>query len=299
MKSLLHELAHGIWAIRPEVAEHFGPRIHDVFAGKSMQASTMQDAEQMEEANVRFVARDGAEQRVTRNSTIEPMEGMVVVMDISGPIMKSAFCGPSMLSMARWLAEYDRTPEVTGVVLNIDSGGGNGYGMLTLTDQIEKMNKPVVSITQQGMACSAAYGIGAACDLFYSASEVDEFGSIGTYVRVPDYSGFYAKEGIKFHTIKATRSTAKNRDIEQAMKGNPEDQADKNYEALRKNYIDPFNEHFIAMVQRNRPGVKDEHEVLAGRVFFAQEALKYGLIDKTKETLDGAIAAVRQLAKTA
>jgi protease-4 len=308
MSGILHEIAFGIWAIRPEVAEGLLPRVQELFIGHRdggmnqaglIETARKSDIEAMVDANVRFVSRDGHEQYVEPNTEVAPEMDMVAVLDINGPILKNAWCGTSMSRVARWMAEFETTREVSGVVLNIDSGGGNGYGMLTLTDQIERMSKPVVAITQQGMACSAAYGIGASCDLFLSANDVDEFGSIGTYVRVPDFSGYYAKEGIKIHTVKATRSGAKNRDFEEMLKAEGKDPDDKHYAAIRTNYIDPFNEHFIALVQRNRPAVKDEHEVLAGRVLFAKEALKHGLIDRTNETLAGAIAAVRELAKAA
>lgn len=306
MKSLLHELACGIWAIRPDVADSLMPRVQEIFIGHRDRGADhaalaterrRSDVEAMAEANVRFVSADGHEQYVEVGAEVKAEQDMVAVLDIAGPIMKNAMCGTSMSRVARWMADFEATREVTGVVLNIDSAGGNGYAMLTLTDQIEKMSKPVVAITQQGMACSAAYGIGASCDRFLSANELDEFGSIGTYVRVPDFSGFYEKEGIKIHVVKATRSGAKNRDFDEMLKGDPKDPGNKHYDALRKNYIDPFNEGFIALVQRNRAQVKDENEVLAGRVLFAKDALAAGLIDETNQTIAGAIAQVRDLAK--
>ncbi|HRD54621.1 MAG TPA: hypothetical protein PKY96_18435, partial [Flavobacteriales bacterium] len=100
--------------------------------------------------------------------------------------------------------------EIVGVVLNIDSPGGNGNAMNLMANQVERMRKPVVGLVSHGMACSAAYGIGSACDLMMTSGPMDEVGSIGTYVRLHDWSGADEKDGLKVHEIYATRSVEKN-----------------------------------------------------------------------------------------
>lgn len=300
MKSLLHQLAFGLWAIRPEAAEAYMPQVFDVISGKTnLQATSRKEAELMMEAQLCFYTQEG--QRLTAGvDPIEAQSGLVAVMSVNGPIMKDDFCGaPGTSTMSRWLADFEATPEVAGVVLRADSPGGNGYGMLTMTSQLERMSKPVVTLVEQGMACSAMYGIAAAGDLVFTASAVDEVGSIGTYVRLADFRGFYEEKKIKLHTIKATRSTDKNALVDEAFKADPNNPDDPHYKALREQYIDPFNEHFIELVQRNRPGVKDENGVLSGKVFMSADALRYGLIDSTGQTLESAIAAVRNLANQA
>jgi protease-4 len=299
MRSLLHTFALSIWAIRPEAVAAYMPQVEEVLKGRLAAApNTRTEKALMEEADLRFVTREGREMRPA-NEQVEPEPGLVMVLNLSGPVMKEDYCGAAgTTTLSRWLANAEATDEVDGVVLNLDSPGGNGYGMLTMTDQLERMSKPVVSIVQQGMACSAAYGIAAATDHVMAASEVDEFGSIGTYVRLTDWSGYDEQKGIKTHTILASRSTEKLKDYEEALKADPKDPADPHYKAIRENYIDPFNEHFIQLVQRNRPALKDEKGVLAGRVFMANEALRLGLIDSTGQTMGSAIAMVRELAAT-
>lgn len=300
MRSLLHKFAFGIWAFRPEAVPGILPLVEDVVNGNReafFERKTEWDL--MREANLRFVTRDG-HTVYAGEGDVEPTQGMVMVMDVKGAIMKEDFCeSPGTQTLGRWLQSAETTPEVIGVVLNIDSPGGDGYGMADMAGQIDRMKKPVVSLVNAGMACSAAYGIGCSCDLVLSGTPVDEFGSIGTYVRIRDFSEAEKGRGIKTHTITATRSTEKLADYQEALKADPSNPDDKHYEALRKNYIDPFNEHFVQLVQRNRPGVKDERGVFAGRVFFASEALELGLIDRTGASLTDAIDAVRQLATTA
>ncbi len=299
MTSLLHQLAFGIWAFRPEAAPAYMAQVREfMVAGRHLQVPDTPAQELMIRADLHFVAPDGTRMAAHQPATVEPQPGMVAVLDIHGPILKHDGCGtPGTNTMARWLAEFEATPEVDGVVLNIDSPGGSGYGMLALTSQLERMRKPVVAVVQHGMATSAAYGIAAACDRILSNSPVNEFGSIGTYVRITNWDKFNAQEGLEVHTIRASRSMAKNRDVEEALLADPNDPNDPHYNALRRNYIDPFNEHFIELVQRNRPLVKDEHEVLAGRVLMADEALRLGLIDDAAGSMEAAIATVRDLAK--
>lgn len=299
MRSLLHKFAFGIWAFRPEAVPGLLPLVEDVVNGKReafFERKT--ETELMKEANLRFVTRDGHTVYAAEGN-VEPTQGMLMVLDLKGAIMKEDFCdSPGTQTLNRWLHSAETTPEVVGVVLNIDSPGGDGYGMADMAGQIERMQKPVVSLVNAGMACSAAYGIACSSDLVMSGNPVDEFGSIGTYVRIRDFSEAEKSRGIKTHTITATRSKQKLADFQEALKADHADPNDKHYEALRKNYIDPFNEHFVQLVQRNRPGVKDERGVFEGRVFFATEALELGLIDRTGASLNDAIEAVRQLANT-
>jgi protease-4 len=296
MRSLLHELALAIWAFRPDAVSAYTPQVREIMQGRGSQNTTTRaEAELMREAQLCFYTADGRRLEAGVDE-VTPESGLVAVLNVSGPIMKSDYCGaPGAITMSKWLNAFEATPEVTGVVLRTDSPGGNGYGMLTMTSQMERMSKPVVSLVEQGMACSAAYGIAAASDLVFTAGAMDEVGSIGTYVRLFDWSGADEKDGLKVHEIYATRSQDKNALVKEAFQADPKDPNDKHYTAIREQYIDPFNEHFIELVQRNRPGVKDANGALSGKVFMSGDALKHGLIDSTGQTLESAIAAVRNL----
>lgn len=299
-KSLLHQLAFSIWAMRPEAVEAYLPQVMGVLENRQPEAAApKKEAELMEQNGLYFLTASGDRIDVTADSVIEPQPGLVAVINLEGPVMKNDFCGAAgTMTMARWLQQFDATAEVEGVVLNGDSPGGNGYGMLALTSQLDRMKKPVVSLVQHGMACSAAYGIVACTDMVLASNDTDEFGSIGTYVQLPNMLKYYREQHkLDVHVVKATRSTAKLRSFQEAMKADVENPEDPHYRELREGYIDPFNEHFINLVQQHRPGVKDEREVFNGRVFFAQEALELGLIDQTNATMETAVAAVRDLAK--
>lgn len=296
MRNLLHKFALGIWAFRPGTEAPYLPQVHAIISDPKAAAPTpLTEKEMMAEAELRFVTQDD---RVIYPSAeeVRAEPGLVMVMNVRGAIMKDDWCGaPGTGTMARWLQEANDTAEVDGVVLDIDSPGGDGYAMFQLAQALERMQKPSVGIVNAGMACSAAYGIGAKCTKLLSGSGVDEFGSVGTYIQLRDWTKWEREKGITTHTIAATRSTQKLAAFKQALKADPDNPEDKHYETIRAQRIDPFNERFIAMVQAARPDAKDERGVFEGRVFLADEALELGLIDSTGHTLSDAIHMVRTL----
>ena len=119
-----------------------------------------------------------------------------------------------------------------------------------------------------------------------------EFGSIGVMMQFPDYAKYYEKEGIKVHTIYSNLSTYKNAPFEAAKKGE--------YESIKAEELDPLARKFQANVRAKRAGKLDENVegILSGKVFYAEDALKNGLIDSIG-TLDRAVSRVREIAADA
>ncbi len=299
---LLHQLAFGIWAMREGSAEPYYPRVLDIMEGRMMVvAENKADApppptqlQLMHDAGVTVSTQDG--ERLTIQDAAHRLEhgarGLVVNFNITGPIAKDdGLCDTGMQTVAGWVAQFDADPAVLGYTFNIDSPGGNGRAMLLMASALERSKKPRVGIVQYGEACSAAQGIMAKMDLCFASDESDMFGSIGTYATIRDMTKALEARGIVVHNIAATKSKEKNSAVLEAFKG-PE-----HYAKFRKEYIDPFNERFLQLIQQARPGVKDQNGVLEGRVLFAKEAKEEGLIDSIGETLESAVEAVRTLAK--
>jgi protease-4 len=85
-----------------------------------------------------------------------------------------------------------------------------------------------------------------------------------------DMQPYYEAQGVVFHEIYATKSTDKNKDINEVIDGK--------YDNYIKNTLDPINEQFHASVKSNRPDLKKE--VLTGKLYFANDAIGMGLIDE-------------------
>lgn len=87
--------------------------------------------------------------------------------------------------------------DVRGIVLSINSPGGQASGMLETATMVAVANqsKPVYAHTST-LAASAAYGIARGARAFYATPSAI-VGSIGTYMVVHDVSKMFAQAGIE------------------------------------------------------------------------------------------------------
>jgi signal peptide peptidase SppA len=201
-------------------------------------------------------------------------EDSIAIIEVNGVITKyDQDCGPSgMKTKTNLLNRCYNNPNIKGIVLSIDSGGGEGMACLMMQETIANRNKGVCAFVQD-FAASAAYGIAAACDTITVNSKLAEIGSIGTYCTIIDYTKYYRKMGINLIEVYASKSKDKNSDYYEAIKGN--------VEPLRKR-CDIFNDHFISSIAQFREGriSTDQEKWNTGKLFFAEEAIQLGLADQ-------------------
>ena len=222
-------------------------------------------------------------------------KNMVAVIPLRGTMIKyGTMCSYGADEIAAAIDEAAASKKVIGIVLDIDSGGGAVDAVAPLVDAIRRtkaMGKPVVASCD--LCASAAYWTACECDEIMADNNISsEFGSIGVMMSFPDYAKYYEKEGIKVHTIYSNLSTYKNAPFEAAKKGE--------YDSIKTEELDPLARKFQANVRAKRAGKLNEdiEGILSGKVFYAEDALKHGLIDSIG-TLDRAIARVRELAAEA
>ena len=212
----------------------------------------------------------------------------VAIINLKDPIYKyNQECGPSgTKSKMQGMKSYAQDPNCIGVVLDIDSGGGQVSGTPEFYDFIASFKKPVVAYTD-GLMCSAAYYIGSAASHIIANKRADAIGSIGVMVSFIDFSGIYEKQGARLITEYATQSTEKNKAFEELLKGNPE--------LYIKTELDPIAEEFINDIKAVRPGI--DPSVFKGGTWNAQESLDKKLIDAIG-TLQDAVNKVFELSNT-
>ena len=278
-----------IWAMDSGYAESFYPLINNIIKGNTFGAKL-----DIPECDVPFMMELGK-----LNSRVDIINSSFsnsgnqsqkynAVIPITGPIIKyTEECGQvGTETIARWIREADSNPNISAIILKIDSGGGEGYATMNISATIKAATKPVVAFID-GMAASAAYWIASACQEIYMAYETDAAGSIGTYVTIPDWKAYYASEGLPIHEVYASASTDKNADFKAALEGK--------YDGLIKNYIDPFNESFKNAVAENRGDkIKNIEAATTGKMFSGKEAVKVGLVDGIK-TFNETLARAEQL----
>lgn len=173
-------------------------------------------------------------------------------------------------------------PNVSSIVLDIDSPGGTVYGVPELGDEIfaARGAKPIVAVAN-ALAASAAYWLGSAADEFVVTPSGD-VGSIGVFAAHVDESGMEEAMGIKTTLISAGKFK---------VEGNPHEPLTAEAAAAMQARVDDFYSMFTSAVARNR-GVKLASVTGGfgqGRVVGAADALKAGMVDRI-ETLDQTLA---------
>lgn len=215
-----------------------------------------------------------------------PTQSGVAVIDVDGPLSKdesiwqALFGGSSYAGVRRQLAAAVGDADVSAVVLNIDSPGGEVYGCGELADAIyaARSAKPVYAYIG-GQGDSAAYWIASAADeVIINAS--GEAGSIGVRCVMFDDSKLQDAIGIKSYDIVSSQSPHK---VANAAKS-----ADR---ARIQEQMTAFASVFVADVARNR-GVTVSTVLKnfgQGDVFVGAAAVKAGLADRVG-TLESVVA---------
>jgi len=200
----------------------------------------------------------------------------IAYVDIDGPLFKNGYiCSDGMADYAELFYAITNAPNIVGVILDIDSPGGQVDGTATLADAIKFCTqfKPVIGFVDDGMSCSAAYWVLSACTEIYCSQPTDTVGSIGVYCTIADWNAYYAHEGLPVKDVYAPESSNKNIKYREAIAGNDE---------LLQNDLSFIAKNFINTVSYNRLGKLKGNSWKTGATFFAKDALEIGLIDGIK-----------------
>lgn len=200
----------------------------------------------------------------------------IVMITLSGPLLKNGgMCSYGMVDHTRVANQLSTANNVAGVIYNIDSPGGQASGTAMLGEAIKNLaaQKPVIVHINDGMAASAAMWIASAANEIYVSQKTDQVGSIGVYTSIADWQGHY-KEYFKLNVqdIYAPQSTEKNKDYRDAISGDTS--------AVEQD-LAVLADQFINTVAANRPNLKGT-SWKTGKMFYADEAKKIGLIDGIK-----------------
>lgn len=257
----LHSLLSGKWFIEPSMISGFMPLLQNVLASGKIEGSKQPEPFKVFGYNTGYNFNEDAD---------KPDEKYVMVHPIKSSIFKyNQECGPRGTKYhMNVIKSYLNDPLCAGVVLDIDSGGGQVSGTAEFHDFLKSAEKPIHTYTD-GYLCSAAYYIGSATKSITANPRADKIGSIGTMISFLDLTGYYEKQGAKIITEYATKSTEKNRAFEELLKGNPE--------TYIKTELDPITDTFINDVKNVRANVNDS--VFNGSTYNADDALSMGLID--------------------
>ena len=221
------------------------------------------------------------------------IESGVALIPVRGTILKrqgfwSLFFGATSIE---WLTKTFTValgdPEVSAIVLSIDSPGGTVSGIEILGDLIFNSPKPVVAFGD-GMMTSAAYWIGSAASSVI-VGETSQAGSIGVLMVHYDYSKSDEQFGLKRTYLSAGKFKAL---------GNDAEPLSQDARTIYEGWLNYYYDLFINAVARNRK-VEPQAvigDMAEGRIFIGSQAVEAGLADGTGNLQD-AIEAAQALAE--
>lgn len=161
--------------------------------------------------------------------------------------------------------------DVRGILLDIDSPGGEATGCFEFADTIRDASrrKPIWSIAN-GTACSAAYAVGCSAARMY-ATPSGRVGSIGVLYMHRDVSKMLEKAGVDITLIHAG---------EHKVDGNPYEPLPADVRAAIQAEVDTAYTNFVEMVAARRPMSAKKIRETEAAVFSADKAVELGLADE-------------------
>jgi len=258
------------WAILPRQLIILQEIVIRHVSGEKLEAEEIQ-------ARIHGAARPPARQ--VQSVAVLPLFGTIfpranLMTDMSGATSAERF--------GAQFSELVNDPNVNGIILDVNSPGGQVGGIAELSTQIfdARGQKPVIAVVNHMMA-SAAYWIGTAADEVV-VSPSSEVGSIGVFAVHQDMSAALEKAGVKVSLISKGKFK---------VEGNPYQPLTEEARSAIDARVGDYYDAFVNSVARNR-GVKPadvRNGFGEGRVVGAQQALELGMADRVgtlQETID-------------
>lgn len=285
---LIAEFMSTPWALMPERLNAFASVLSRWSRGERADVSTLQ-----------AIAADKEARADKRSANVAAGGGSIAVLPLYGIVtqrgnMVDDISGPGSVSTQRFgqaLNDAVADSSVGSILIDIDSPGGNVYGVSELADQIlqARNTKPVVAIANS-LAASAAYWIGASAGEFY-VTPGGEVGSIGVWQAHEDWSKFLDEEGIKTTFISAGKFK---------VEGNYTEPLGAEARDFMQSRVDDYYGAFTKAVAKGRGvGIDQVRKGMGqGRVLGADAALAENMVDGIM-TFDDVIKKMQKDAKSA
>lgn len=166
---------------------------------------------------------------------------------------------------------------VTGILLNIDSPGGEAGGVFDLSDQIysQRGEKPIYAIANDSMY-SAAYAIGSAADRLF-ITRTGGVGSVGVICLHIDQSGMDKQEGLAYTAIYAG---------DRKNDFNPHEPMTDTARTEMQDEVDRLYGIFTDTVARNRGMSSQAVRDTQAAIYCGPDGVKSGLADQVGNMSD-------------
>ncbi len=234
----------------------------------------------------------GASEPITEEADPAPqtsitVERIAVVSVIGTLVSRSGY-----LAAASGLVSYSdigdavaaalQDPTIRGIILDVNSPGGEVGGLFDLVEQIRAIKtgniKPLWAVANES-ALSAAYAVASAADRIY-VTRTGELGSIGVVAVHVDESGADAKAGLAWTFVFAG---------ERKVDANAHEPLSERARDTIQADVDRLYTQFCALVAANRRISSEAARATNAAIYRGELAVRAGLADRVG-TLDLAIA---------
>jgi protease-4 len=297
----LSAILRGKWLIEKQWADAHVPMVMSFLKGEDVDFGGKPSAQTNVNPTlfIKSAGKKGNVYSVGARSDVKGLpDGSIAMITISGPVMKQdTYCGPAgMISYAQMISKLADAENIDGIILNIDSPGGQADGTALISDVIKNAGtkKPIIAVIDDGMAASAAMWIASAANEIYVTQATDQVGSIGVYTQIADWNKYYREaHKLEIQDIYAPQSTDKNKDYRDATSADPATQRE-GIAAIEED-LSVLADQFINTVAANRGTKIKNDKWKTGKMFYAKDAQKMGLIDGIK-SLDQVVQRITKLA---
>lgn len=217
-------------------------------------------------------------ERIEKRDIYSVSQSGVAVIDIQGTLVNRLASGVDAVSgltsyeeISAALSEAVADASVRGIMLRLQSGGGEASGVPDLAARVDAASKakPVWAAVDD-YAYSAAYWIASAANRIYTTI-TGGTGSIGVIARHIDQSAAMDKGGIK---VTAVYAGAKKNQL------SPFEPLSEDARTDLQDYVDSIYGTFVADIAKNRRMAKSAVRGTEAGIFHGQKAVDAGLADR-------------------
>jgi len=220
-----------------------------------------------------IVSADGSPLQKDNDGKSIVTVGAIAIVRMHGEVIKTGdLCVYGADEIVTALTVAENNPNIAATIFDIDGPGGavNAIGLFQEFARDVK-TKPIIGYADSALSLHYWTAV-EVCDQIIASNNVSaRFGSVGVVLSFADNVKAMKKAGYTIHEIYPDESKHKNLAFALARKGD--------YKAIKEEFLSPLALNFQDRVRANRPNLKEEEGVLTGKTFFADEALRLGMID--------------------
>ncbi|MES2810026.1 MAG: S49 family peptidase [Bacteroidota bacterium] len=265
MDKLISAFAKDYFAITDQAVHAYFPIAQAILNGTYIPAAVELVADEFEDVET--------EESIPQN---DEFTGRIAVMSITGVLMHyGGACSYGAVDYATRIDAYRMDDTISGLIIKGDGPGGQVQGTKTLRESLESFAKvkPVILLVDDGNIASALVWALSPATEIYASNAICQVGSVGVMACFMDVRKAMEKQGISEVVIYAPQSVDKNKDHQDALDGKPQ--------AVREK-LRFLCEAFMADVADSRGEKLTSDEWNTGKMFFAADAQRIGLIDGIK-----------------